>query len=334
MPIAEARRLVTNGDNIPTSRLKYWVPYACRPTYWDLAALEAVAEAGGQSTCQGKSQTDRCLYCRTDTLRKVVFTGMSVTSTLMAAMRRNIFGDAEATRDKERDHKNHAKGAALVDTKVKSTKLDAEFIVMGQLMPERAALNRSEIAQVRRRQIRDLADTLSPSAFVIHVGLHELCAAYGPGYPGKHSLAASRQELMETYSDFGDELKALRLSDKSLFRSLLGSFPDTVQSGPWRWQGFADCGATFELEGGATRGVTKGGNPCPAVSAPTANAIFSGNDAVEAWSTSGVRVVDAFSPLHASPTSDRATKDGMHPHQDSDEALAINQLIMNTLCTS
>ena len=43
LPIKEARCLVVNGAAIPASRTKYWVPFACAPTFWDLAALRLEA---------------------------------------------------------------------------------------------------------------------------------------------------------------------------------------------------------------------------------------------------------------------------------------------------
>ena len=45
LPRADAVPLVTNGRNIPLARAKVWVPYGCRPTYWDIAALRRVAAA-------------------------------------------------------------------------------------------------------------------------------------------------------------------------------------------------------------------------------------------------------------------------------------------------
>jgi len=332
LPIEVARPLVTNGHNIPPTRMKYWVPYECRATYWDISALKLLAASGQSSTCEGQPPLRGCLQCNLSNLRKVVFTGASTTSALMAAMRQHVLGESKeaSRRDKQRDHENAARGTAIATSTIGAGNLELEFVVMYQLMPRTDSMNRSEAAVARRRQIRDLTNDLKPSAFVVHVGLHELCGAYGPEYPGKHAPCANRRELMETYSDYGDELKVLGLHKKSLFRSLMGSFPDAATSGPWRWQGFADCLPVFSR---GNRGDAKG-NPCPAVMAPLSNVIHAGRDATKAWNKSEVRVVDAFTPFHASPTSDIAAKDGMHLGPDCDEALAVNQAIMNALCAS
>jgi len=114
LPLEKARGLVINGGAIPASRLKYWVPFGCRPTYWDLAALKTVAAAGGDTGCappgggtgSGAAPVDGCserLRCHLPSLRHVVFTGSSTAAVLFSALRETILGqsEVEAHRNKE-----------------------------------------------------------------------------------------------------------------------------------------------------------------------------------------------------------------------------------------
>ena len=140
---------------------------------------------------------------------------------------------------------------------------------------------------------------------------------------------ASRDDLVSTYKGYAAELQRIGMVNRTLFRTLIGGFPDVGGDlNPWRWQGFADLLPTFA---GSLREQFKG-NPCPAIAAPIASVAFGEEDATAAWAASGVRIVDAFSPFHASPSRFQVVHDGLHPSTESDEALAVNQLIMNGLC--
>jgi len=75
-------------------------------------------------------------------------------------------------------------------------------------------------------------------------------------------------------------------------------------------------------------------NPCPTVAGPTSHAAWVEADAYKAWSGHVVRFIDAWPPVHASPTTDLAlSDDGLHMKASSDEALAVNQMIIGALCT-
>ena len=334
LPIDSARSLVVNGANIPVSRGKFWVPYSCRTTFWDLAALKGVvARRGGNGAadCGGGD----CPQCNLQALRKVVFTGRSVSAVLMAAMREHVFGEDHevAKRNKDADHLREVSGAPLAETTMdlgEGARL--EFVTVGQTMPVTEGRGREEVGAERRQQIVDLVERFQPSALVLHVGLHELCGAYGPAYDQNRlnlGGCTSRNELMETYADYGTEVARRGLGGRTIFRSLMGGFPDVGPAGPWRWAGFVDAGPAYAGSGRAPWSA----NQCPAILGPVANAIAAGGDAAAAWAPSGVRVVDAFSPFHASPTRASVMSDGLHPNTGSDEALAVNQLIMNALCS-
>ena len=105
-PVDFARPFVINGGAIPRSRTKYWLPYGCRPTYWDRAAFErAVAKHGGTSLGSEEPK------CHLPNLRRIVFTGSSTESKLFSSLRQIVFKDDRkaAQRNKERDHDNEDK---------------------------------------------------------------------------------------------------------------------------------------------------------------------------------------------------------------------------------
>jgi hypothetical protein len=77
LPIHAARPLVANGASIPESRAKYWVPFGCRPTHWDLAALRRVAAAGGDTGANPASGNEDRLVCHLPSLERVVLTGVA-----------------------------------------------------------------------------------------------------------------------------------------------------------------------------------------------------------------------------------------------------------------
>jgi hypothetical protein len=321
--------LVVNGENIPEQRSKYWVPYGCRTTYWDLDALQRVAATA-------KSGSTSELRCNLPMLRRVVFTGRSVMAVLMAAMREHILKEPHeiAKRDKERDQLLESTGAPLAVAKLDlAAGSTLEFVAMGQTMPVIVGRDPIDVDTERHQQIQAFVKEFQPSAFVLHVGLHEVCGAYGPEYMRNRLYVghcASRDDLVDTYRGYAAELERIGMNNRTIFRSLMGGFPDIGgAANPWRWQGFADELPTFP---GGSREQFKG-NPCPMIAAPISNTIFGGGDAAAAWDASGVRVADAFSPFHASPTRFQVMHDGLHPNTDSDEALAVNQLIMNGLCS-
>lgn len=137
------------------------------------------------------------------------------------------------------------------------------------------------------------------------------------------------------------------------FRTLMGCLPD---KDAWRFRAFAGAPKRPPPASIST-------NPCVAVASPTAHAIHHGGDAAAAWggsvggdgsgimngegaggdgssgsgsSSSAYRVgiVDAYSPVQASPTAATGLADGLHPTAGSDESFAVNQLLMGWLCTS
>jgi hypothetical protein len=378
LPAATARLVVINGASIPADREKYWAPYGCRSTFWDLAALKAVADrnpaAGGPCSTSPQEggaaaalHSSSCPTCALGALRKVVFTGRSTTAVLMAALREHVLHEAheDAKRDKDADHLREASGSPLAEARADlggppGVNHGIEFVTMPQTMPVALGRNRTAVTAERRQQIRDLVGRFKPSALVLHTGLHEVCGAYGPAYDLNRKnvgACASRAELMEGYEDYAAEVASLGLSGRTVFRSLMGGFPDVGRSGPWRWVGFADADPPYKGGGGQGKGAGgKGGgpggaggageerqpwagNPCPAILGPVANAIFASGDAATAWGRGsigggrGVQVVDAFSPFHASPTRSKVMSDGLHPNTASVEALAVNQAIMNALCS-
>ena len=76
---------------------------------------------------------------------------------------------------------------------------------------------------------------------------------------------------------------------------------------------------------------------CAGVAAAWSHAVHHGGDAARAWAAPGcgVGTIDAYGPVHASPTAwSEGLRDGLHPQPASDEALAVNQLLMNWLCAS
>lgn len=110
---------------------------------------------------------------------------------------------------------------------------------------------------------------------------------------------------------------------------MMGSFPDAFHK-RWRWSSFANCDAN--LKGNSREKLM---NPCPEVASPISQAMFSGDDARIVWSEEfNIGYVDAFSVVHSSPTNDISfqSPDGLHPAASSSEVMAVNQLIMNTLC--
>jgi hypothetical protein len=109
-----------------------------------------------------------------------------------------------------------------------STRLHVTFVCVlylvpvlrAQLMPFVAANQTNQTADqseaaltaARKDQIAQLLNATRPTALVLHVGLHELCGAYGPGWssnrlPRLHAPCASRQDLLDTYADFRDALR-------------------------------------------------------------------------------------------------------------------------------
>jgi len=402
LPTDLARPLVTNGANIPPSRPKYWVPFGCRPTHWDIHALRSVAEGGGDtgSPCRGRrsgrghasaaagavargvvsgsggvggggnSESGGCalgnpsngsgssvsggsgerLQCNLASLRHVVFTGSSTTSALFSAFRAHVLleDEARAARNKTADHAAEAAGRTLWDVRVDlGAGFAARFAMEGQLMPLAMGVDPVAVKLARRLQVFKLlngtntslsaastagkaAAVAGVSALVLHVGLHELCGAYGPAWALKgHSPCASRRELAETYRDYGEALRDAGFTGKAVFRSLMGSFPDGPNGVPFRFKGFANCD-----DGVEPRRVGKSPNTCGAIAWAASHAVHHNGDAAGAWAAHEVDVVDAYSPVHGSPTSAAAFRDSLHPAPDSDEALAVNQLLLNWLCAS
>ena len=278
LPTDLARPLVTNGANIPRSRLKYWVPFGCRPTFWDIAALRRVAAAGGdtgpcgdeaaaetypsiplapegtpaalsrkalrRSTIEGGGEGGAAqnlspppvslpcarLLCHMPSLERVVFTGSSTSAVLFSGMRRHVLGESKeaSRRDKEADHARSEAGiVTLASTEVQL----APGIVVRWSMEEtlmsyapKAAGDGSSSAHQQRRaedkalrfkQMAELLNGTRPTSLLLHMGLHELCGAYGPhwyvgrGEVRRHAPCASRLDLAEAYLDYREALQSL-----------------------------------------------------------------------------------------------------------------------------
>ena len=132
----------------------------------------------------------------------------------------------------------------------------------------------------------------------------------------------------------GKLLGAAGALNVTLFRSLLGSYVDIGAQKPWRWHGFAHNQSGFGVTMPSHHThppASRAGNPCPAVMGPVA--LLHGREETErAWAGTGAGFVDAWSPMEASPALVDSMPDGLHPLEDSDEALAVNQLALNALC--
>jgi hypothetical protein len=327
---SRARNLVSNGHAIPNTVEKYWVPYNCRPTYWNADALKAVTAARGDTGCSKESRCDNRLVCAVSNLRAVIFTGASVASALFCNFREAILGEehAAAARKKEREHalvsKNtnhfvtHLTGSNFAASK--STNLD--FFLFAQTMPVLTNLSREDSAAACRGQIKELVEQL-PSALVLNIGVHEICGAYGPTGVAPR---VTRLELEHAYEDYGKALVEFGFENKTIFRTSLGSFRNA--RGTW-WQGFLNCGAPSK----APHLPNYSGNPCYTLVSPFDRVARGEDDVHRGWSQSGVKIVDAGAPMYASPTIDQCVEiDGLHPQTESDEAMSINQLVMNMLC--
>merc|ERR1712166_735201 len=267
LPVEKARPMVVNGDKIPTSRKNYWVPYGCRPTYWEISALEKVA-AGGKTT------QDSELQCNLDALKNVIFTGVSVTSVLFASMRHHMFDESleTAARNKKRDHELQAAGKAtmMIDYDLGNGTL-IKFVTQSQLMPATQGKSRRVVEAERHAQIAQYVNE-KPSAMILHIGLHEICGALGPSWFTHHihQPCASRKEIAETYEDYGQALFEHGIQHKTFFRSILGSYGDVDPGRYWRWHGFLNEKRSWVT--GDARG--SGGNPCNSIAGPFAHASF------------------------------------------------------------
>ena len=330
LPLARARHLVINGASIPQDRQKYWVPYFCKSTYWDRAALSNVA----RKTFMGNSK------CNFDALQNVLFLGDSTTSGLFASMREYIFGEKKkfAARNKVKDHLLEGKGKELSSTDVRIPGFDLSFALRGHLLPEYGGKSREDILADRRAQVEKLIKDIRPTAVVMNIGIHELCGAFGSHWfqqNKQHAQCSTRSELRDAYLDYGLVISEFGYTNRTLFRSIYGTFPD-IPSRNWRWKGFA-LETTSNANGiGPRKRHEKHGpttNPCPAVAGPASYAAWIEDDARKAWSERGVRYVDTWTAVHSSPTADIAlSEDGLHMQASSDEALAVNQLIIGALC--
>ena len=236
-----------------------------------------------------------------------------------------------AARNKKRDHEFQAAGKAtmMIDYDLGNGTL-IKFVTQSQLMPATQGKSRRVVEAERHAQIAQYVNE-KPSAMILHIGLHEICGAFGPSWFTHHihQPCASRKEIAETYEDYGQALFEHGIQHKTFFRSILGSYGDVDPGRYWRWHGFLNEKRSWVT--GDARG--SGGNPCNSIAGPFAHASFMEGDAPKAWSGSGVGFIDAYSPIHAGKTSDSGMSDGLHTVEASDEALAVNQLIMNALCT-
>ena len=324
LPLARARHLIINGASIPQDREKYWVPYFCKSTYWDRAALSNVAER----RFIGESK------CNLDSLKKVLFLGDSTTSGLFASMREYVFGENgnDVARNKTNDHLLEEKGVDLSSTKLGFPGVNLSFSLRGYLLPDYRGKLRDDMLADRRDQIEKILTDERPSAIVINIGIHEFCGAFGSNWlqrKKKHAPCSTRTELRDAYLDYGAAISEIGYTNRTLFRSIYGTFSD-IPLQRWRWKGFVvGTGKTPRVH----EKVRHVKNPCPAVAGPASHAAWVEDDAHEAWANYGIRFVDAWAPVHASPTTDIAlVDDGLHLKSFSDEALAINQLVLGSLC--
>jgi hypothetical protein len=329
IPTELARKLVVNGNSIPTSTLRYWAPYRCRTTYWDRTALQSLAS---------NSPSSSDLSCDLKTLTSVVFTGSSTESVLFSSLRQHILNESlsKSSRMKERDHLREQNRQIVASSRLHDNNLDISFHLYPLMMPLISNQHESGVLDEFRQQVLNIT-RLKPSAIILHFGLHEVCGAYGPDWwrPRKtrqHSPCASRNELIQAYRTYAMLFKEAGYDGKRLlFRTMMGTFPDAY-SNRWRWNTFANC-LKVHHPNKLTTQSDKDFNPCPGVASPISHAMYSGDDARLVWSDEfHVGVIDVFSIVHSSPTSDITFIDGIHPHTASDEALAINQLMLNALC--
>ena len=328
LPLSQARQLIINGGSIPQDRKKYWVPYLCKSTYWDYAAFSNVARRKflGNSNCNFVA------------LQKVLFLGDSTTSGIFASMREFVFGEKKklVARNKIEDHLLERKGLELSSSHLNFPGFDLSFSLRGLLLPEYDGKSREDMQSDRRAQLEKLVKEIRPTAIVMNFGIHELCGAFGSHWfqrNKEHVSCSTRSELRDAYLDYGAALSDFGYANRTLFRSIYGTFPD-IPRGNWRWKGFA-------LEMSTNRKVSRKRekehdpitNPCPAVAGPASYAAWVEDDARKAWSERGVGYVDTWPPVHSSPTADvTLSEDGLHMKASSDEVLAINQLIIGALC--
>jgi hypothetical protein len=333
LPVSRAKHFVVNGGAIPRERTKYWVPYFCKGTFWDHAALSKVSQGHFKGS----------LECNLDAFQRVLFTGDSTASGLFASMREFVLGEKHerARRDKAMDHVHQEKGQELSSTVLQIPGFNLSFSLRGHLLPDNGGKSRKSMQFDRRAQIEKFVTELGPTAIVMNIGVHELCGAFGsnwfvPKGRRKHVPCSSRAELLEAYSDFGAALAEFGYTDRVLFRSIFGTLPD-IPDRNWRWEGFARSTSRARAINNKMLRMRRKSepikNPCPAVAGPSSHAAWVENDASRAWAQQRVRFVDVWAPVHSSPTVDAAmSTDGLHIEAASDEALAVNQLIIGALC--
>ena len=339
VPRAVAQEMVINSAAIPSEVRHYWVPFNCTPTHWTRNLLEQISArptAPGRNT--NVAQEYNVAACNLDRLSRVMFTGRSTASLLFHGLLTQVLqsDSPAATRNKTSEHKRENAGLSAVDawsfvlgvTRIRDGQRVEMSVVstMGAVLPWRIPnRTRSIVRSENKRALWRDVISKKPSAIVLHIGLHELCGAYGgtTGPSGWEGICYSRDDLFNTYADYGAELRKAGLENVTLFRTVMGGYVDAT-GGTSRWGAFASEALPRTPE------IQK--NKCTDVFTPMA--AVHATESATAWAQSGFGVLDAYNIFASSPdlvTAMRGT-DGMHPSQQSAEVLAVNQMAMNGLC--
>jgi len=172
----------------------------------------------------------------------VLFLGDSTASVLFSSMREFVFGENsnDAARNKTNDHLLEEKGLDLSSTTLQFEGLNLSFSLRGFLLPDYRGRSREDMQSDRRAHIKKIMSEEHPTAIVMNIGIHELCGAFGSQWlqrNKKHAPCSTRSELRDAYLDYGLALSELAYTDKTLFRSIYGTFPD-IPLQKWRWKDF------------------------------------------------------------------------------------------------
>ena len=335
VPRVAAQEMVINSAAIPSKVRHYWVPFKCTPTHWTLDLLQQIA---ARPAAPGRNANGAQEYnvpaCNLDRLSRVMFTGRSTASLLFHGLLTQVLqaDSPDATRNKTREHEREDAGLTALDAwsfvlgprqRVEMSVVSTEGAVLpGGRRPNRT---RSMVRSENRHALWREVISKSPSAVVLHIGLHELCGAYGgtTGPSGWDGVCYSRDDLLNTYADYATELRKAGLENVTLFRTVMGGYVDAT-GGTSRWGAFASQALPRTAE--------NHNNKCTDVFTPMA-AVHAAESAT-AWAQSGFGVLDAYNIFASSPDLVEAMRgtDGMHPSQQSVEVLAVNQMAMNGLC--
>jgi len=328
--------MVINSAAIPSEVRHYWVPFNCTPTHWTRNLLEQISArptASGRNT--NVAQEYNVAACNLDRLSRVMFTGRSTASLLFHGLLTQVLqsDSPAATRNKTSEHKRENAGLLAVDAwsfelgprqRVEMSVVSTVGAVLPWRRPNRT---RSMVRSENKRALWRDVISKKPSAIVLHIGLHELCGAYGgtTGPSGWDGICYSRNDLFNTYADYGAELRKAGLENLTLFRTVMGGYVDAT-GGTSRWGDFASEAFPRTPE------IQK--NKCTDVFTPMA--AVHATESATAWAQSGFGVLDAYNIFASSPDLVTAMRDtdGMHPSQQSAEVLAVNQMAMNGLCAT